>query len=73
MNEFQQFGYGQPSIAPQSLFGGMFGAPVGSAIGRGIGGLFGNPNLGSRIGVAAGEGFFTKEPVGLVGLEGLAG
>ena len=27
--------------------------------------------LGSRIGVAAGEGFFTKEPVGLVGLDGL--
>ena len=28
--------------------------------------------LGSRIGVPAGEGFFTKEPVGLGGLESLA-
>lgn len=27
--------------------------------------------LGSRIGVAAGEGFYTKEPVGLGGIEGL--
>ena len=27
--------------------------------------------LGSRIGVEAGEGFYTKEPVGLDGLEGL--
>ena len=27
--------------------------------------------LGSRIGTAAGEGFYTKEPVGLSGLEGL--
>lgn len=27
--------------------------------------------LGSRIGVEAGEGFFTKEPVGLSGLDGL--
>lgn len=29
--------------------------------------------LGSRIGVAAGEGFYTKEPVGLGGIEGLVG
>ncbi|MFI4916253.1 MAG: PIG-L family deacetylase [Phycisphaerales bacterium JB060] len=29
--------------------------------------------LGSRIGVGAGEGFFTKEPVGLSGIEGLVG
>lgn len=28
--------------------------------------------MGSRIGTDAGEGFFTKEPVGLTGLEGLA-
>ncbi|MEQ9096325.1 MAG: PIG-L family deacetylase [Phycisphaerales bacterium] len=29
--------------------------------------------LGSRIGVEAGEGFFTKEPVGLSGIDGLVG
>ena len=29
--------------------------------------------LGSRIGVPAGEGFFTKEPVGLSGINGLVG
>lgn len=28
--------------------------------------------LGSRIGTAAGEGFFTREPIGLTGLSGLA-
>ena len=54
MYENQQYGLGQPGIAPQSLFGGMFGAPLGGLIGRGIGTVFGNPNLGGRIGEVAG-------------------
>jgi hypothetical protein len=54
MYENQQYGLGPPGIAPQSLFGGMFGAPLGGLIGRGIGTVFGNPNLGGRIGEVAG-------------------
>jgi len=54
MNEFQQYGYGQPEIAPQAFLGGAFGAPAGGFIGRNIGDIFGNPNLGSRIGEFAG-------------------
>lgn len=54
MNEYQQYGIGQPQFGPQSLVGGTYGGPVGGFIGRGIGGLFGNAGLGGRIGQAAG-------------------
>ena len=64
MNEFQQFGYGQPEIAPQSLLGGLIGAPAGGAVGRGVGDIFGNPNLGSRIGQFAGGLIGSLSPFG---------
>ena len=43
MNGISQMGgYSGQQLAPQGLFGGLFGAPLGGLIGRGIGGMFGN-------------------------------
>ncbi|HYD94057.1 MAG TPA: glycine zipper family protein [Noviherbaspirillum sp.] len=45
--------YGQ-QLAPQGFFGSLLGAPLGGLAGKGIGSLFGNPNLGAQIGQIAG-------------------
>ena len=50
----QQLAQQQQQLAPQGL-GSMFGGALGAAAGRGLGGLFGNANLGRRIGQTAGD------------------
>jgi len=55
MNGISQLGgYGGQQLAPQGVFGGLFGAPLGGMIERGIGGMFGNSSLGGQIGQMAG-------------------
>jgi hypothetical protein len=53
MQQSQQ-AYGQQQLAPQGLFGNLIGQ-LGQPLGGAIGGLFGQPNMGSQIGGIAGQ------------------